>query len=377
MLYPTGQVRQQVAKLLRKALKGNDPAGPARQILELDPHCAFAYLLLGTKALSDGRHQEAQKHFWDGLAQQPCTHPFYLALADARRSQISEEDQLTRDLCRLTYRKLWMSESIPTEMAHEYNKTFGDAADVDFNQPGSFGALADAIDSKRSGPADPRLRPYLLLDMLQDQAGQGEVDEDLVGQIRRAAADMTPVLEGALHQWAYDNESVSPDALCLIVALLGEIAPVSALDNLLDASTASDPLLFIHIHWAIWRMAQRFPEAAMERFRARIPGANVSLRCGIAEQFSLMPKGHLSSLTALLLLNDFARIGGKVDADYLLSATVHILEMHGCLDEAKAAIRRCRPALPKLSAQSPPPRVHRRNGVPPRAPAADRDRAAS
>ena len=335
---------------MRNALKGDDPRVTAQEILRLDPHCGPAYLLLGSAAFEAGRIEEAERHFWAGLAERPCSHPFYMGLADARRAQSSDgdDDQLTRDLQRLSYRKIWMSGSIPEDLAQEFNETIGGKAGLDFNRPESFAALAEAIDSNRSGPADPRLRPYLLLDMLQDQADEMEVDEDLIGQIRRSAEEIAPVFESALREWANDTEIVSPDAICLIVALLGELAPVSALDNLLDASaTASDDDLFLHCHWAIWRMAQRFPDAATERFRARIPEAQVSLRCGIAEQFNLMPKGHVSGLTLLLLLKDFARLAGQVDADYLLSATVQALETHGCLDEAKAAIRRCRPALPK------------------------------
>ena len=350
MLYPPEATRQRVGKLLRNALKGDDPRAAAREILRLDPHCAPAHMLLGSTAFEAGRSEEAERHFWDGLAEWPCSHAFYMGLADARLVQEAgdSDDQLTKDMRRLAYRKIWMSGSIPEDLAQEFNNTIGGKAGLDFNKPESFLALAEAIDSDRSGPADPRLLPYLLLDMLQDQADTEEVDEDLIGQIRRLAEEIAPVFESALREWANDSEVVTPDAICLIIALLGEIAPVSALDNLLDAaSTANDDDLFLHCHWAVWRMAQRFPDAAMEQFRARIPEAPVSLRCGIAEQFSLMPKGQVSSLTLLLLLKDFARIGGQMDADYLLSAAVHALETHGCLDDAKAAIRRCRPALPK------------------------------
>ncbi len=350
MLYPTEAARQRVAKLMRNALKEDDPRAAAREILRLDPHCAAAHMLLGSTAFKAGRIEEAERHFWDGLAEWPCSQAFYVGLADARRAQsiAGSDDQLTNDLQRLAYRKIWMSGAIPQSLAKQFNETIGGKAGLDFNKPESFLTLAEAIDSDRSGPADARLRPYLLLDMLQDQADEMEVDEDLIGQIRRSAEEVVPVFESALREWANHSEVVTPDAICLIIALLGEIAPVSALDNLLDASeTANGDDLFLHCHWAIWRISQRFPEAAMERFRARIPDADASLRCGIAEQFSLMPKGQVSGLTLLLLLKDFARIAGQMDADYLLSATVLALETHGCLDEAKAAIRRCRPALPK------------------------------
>ena len=333
---------------MRNALTGDSPDAAAREILRLDPHCAPAYLLMGSAALEAGRKSEAERHFWDGLAERPCSHMFYVALADARAGGTTEDNELTLEVRRLGFQKLSRRATIPENLARRFNETLGGQMGLDFNEPEAFAALAEVIGSKRSEPADKRLRPYLLLDMLQEQAAEEEVDEDLLGQIRRSAEEIAPVFMSALREWANRSESLSPDAIGLIIALLGEIAPVSALDNLVEASsTASAASLFHRCHWAVWRMAQRFPDAAMERFRAFIPEANVSLRCGIAEQFSLMPKGQVSSLTLSLLLKDFARIAGQGDAEYLLSAAVYALETHGCFDEAKAAIRRCRPALPK------------------------------
>ena len=87
--------------------------------------------------------------------------------------------------------------------------------------------------------------------------------EELLGEIRSSPPEMAPVLESVLREWANDKDAIDEPALCLSVALLGEIGPVSALENLLDVSTTAIPAQFRHVNWAIYRMGQRFPEETL------------------------------------------------------------------------------------------------------------------
>jgi hypothetical protein len=223
------------------------------------------------------------------------------------------------------------------------NETMGQAAGLDFSNPATFKLVANIMGSiDRENLADPRLRPYLLLDRLQD-----DMTEELLGEIRSSPPEMAPVLESVLREWANDKDAIDEPALCLSVALLGEIGPVSALENLLDVSTTAIPALFRHVNWAIYRMGQRFPEETLGQFRARIPSASVALRCGIAEQLSFMPASPDAASAARLLLEGFPKLARDEDAGYLLAAAANALGVHDCVDEAVVAIGQNRDLLAK------------------------------
>src|ERR1700752_3186172 len=101
MLFRSQEQKKEFRKLLKDVGKRNDPAAFAR-VLELDPHCGPAYLALGKFALDAGRFAEAEKYYWDGLAEQPCSYSFFFALAELRTRQ-GLNDELTRDLTLLAF----------------------------------------------------------------------------------------------------------------------------------------------------------------------------------------------------------------------------------------------------------------------------------
>ena len=328
MLFPSEEHKKENRKQMRTINQGRGSIAAARRLLELDPHFGPAHLLFGTVSLDAGRFVEAEEHFWEGLAEHPCTYLFYFALGDARKRRGRVEDDLTRGLTVLTSRKLQRLEELPPE-AEEL-----------------FAGALDPLDVADDLRIDPRLRPFFLLDDLLEQADE-EMDEDLLEQIRASPDDMVPVLESALREWARNEETIGLEALCFAIALLGEMAPVQTLDNLLEVSMLGEPALFLHSHWAIWRMGERFPDETLRRLRARIPQAPLVLRCGIAEHLCLMPPNPLVPFTAHLLLEGFAKLARQEDALYLLAATVHALELQGCGDEARQELERCRALLPK------------------------------
>lgn len=332
MLFPPQSVSKQMEKLTRRLRGSKDRTAVMKQILALDPDFGGTYLALGMSVLEEGRLDEAEGYLWRGLSKQPCTHHFYLALASMREEE-DATDQLSRDLQFLTFRKLWMSPEIPKDAAELIQKAFGQGMQLDFRDPESYGLLLAGWESHpREGPADPRLRPYLLFDRLQEQVGD-TLDEDLLGQILSKGAEVAPVLSGALHEWVRYADAIDEPALSLAVALLGEVGTPADLPDLLELSALAIPSLFLHSHWAVWRMGQRFPEQTIETFGDRIPGANCGLRCGIAEHLSVMPRHPLIPGIAKLMLVDFQRFAGEPDVAYLAAAARHALTVHGCAEE--------------------------------------------
>jgi tetratricopeptide (TPR) repeat protein len=236
MLFRSKDLQKKVGKLVGAAVGTKDPA-IFRQVLDLDPHCGTAYLGLGNIAMTAGRIEEAEKYYWDGLAQQPCSYVFYFALAQLGKNR---NEELSRDLTMLAFRKLSQAGEASPKLVGLLNETMGQAAGLDFSNPATFKLVANIMGSiDRENLADPRLRPYLLLDRLQD-----DMTEELLGEIRSSPPEMAPVLESVLREWANDKDAIDEPALCLSVALLGEIGPVSALENLLDVSTTAIPALF-------------------------------------------------------------------------------------------------------------------------------------
>jgi tetratricopeptide (TPR) repeat protein len=343
MLFRPKDIQKKVGRLLGEAVKQRDAAA-FLQVLELDPHCGAAYLGLGNLAMTAGQFEEAERYYWEGLAQQPCSYAFYFALAQLCKTR-EQNGELARDLTTLAFQKLSDGREKSPAIVELLNETMGQAAGLDFHNPEAFGLVANVMKSVvREQPVDQRLRPYLLLQRMQD-----EMSVELLDEIRADAPGMTPVLEGVLREWTVDEDAIDGLVLCFSVALLGEIGPASALENLLDLSIFSDAGLFLHSQWAIYRMGQRFPEETLQEFHARIPEAPVSLRCGLAEQLSLMPGSPGGAAAARLLLDGFAKLAREEDAGYLLAAAAFALGKHGCVDEAGAVIEQHRGSLDKDS----------------------------
>src|SRR2546421_11160106 len=81
----TGQKFKKVLLELQK--KKIDDTTAAQRLLELDPHTALAYLLLGNLATEEGDLEKAESFLWKGLAEAPLQYLVYLPLADVRRSR--------------------------------------------------------------------------------------------------------------------------------------------------------------------------------------------------------------------------------------------------------------------------------------------------
>lgn len=305
-------------------------AAQARRMIALDPYFGEAYEALAVVAMHNKRLAEAEEWLREGLAKQPCTYLFYWHLVSVQE----RNDDEVEDLQELVCRKLSACLTIPKDIAKVFNKTAGRNLGLNFRQPESFELVVQALREKRgSDPNCAHLRPYFLFDHVQEQAETG-LDEALLDQLRAMEEEVQPILWAALNEWARNAEALSPVAICLVIALLGEMGAPGALEDLLEATTLTEGSAFLHAHWAVFRMGQRFPEFTLRKFAELLPGATTSLRCTIAEQLRLMPPQPLATAAARLLLDGIPPLEDDENTAYLVLAARHTMRVHGLDAEA-------------------------------------------
>jgi hypothetical protein len=110
---------------------------------------------------------------------------------------------------------------------------------------------------------------------------------------------------------------------------MGEIGGPDVLDDLLELAVFGDEEVFLHTHWAAWRIGQRRPVEALEKFRAATPSASPGLRCALAEQINLLPEVPGATPAVVDLLKGFADFASGPDGAYLLMMVVYcLIEFH-------------------------------------------------
>jgi SEC-C motif len=268
-------------------------------------------------------------------------------LADVLRRR-DPEGGLSKHLVQMALWKLSCSDEIPAS-AIDLFRGFFDGKDWDFTDPETyftFATMWEIGNRETSLPPEvsERLLPYQLLTELQRQTPT-VVDRDLVRDILANSGRCAPLWRAALREWARDQDSVSAKTLGLITALLGELAGPDVLDDLLDLSTYNDQPLFLHTHWAIWRIGQRYPCEALAVFRAAIPGASVGIRCGLANHLSLLPDDAGIEPALAELLEGFRSHAREEDAAYLLLAVVDALARRNLDLQGQALLAQYEPML--------------------------------
>lgn len=139
---------------------------------------------------------------------------------------------------------------------------------------------------------DPRVLPFIGLRHLQRQAAE-EVESETLRNVLDHPAEYEPLLFAAVHQWANENgeyHTLRLPALRIFIALLGEIGGPERIADLLEMSDIDDDPTSLHVHWALWRMGQRFPVETLKALRSAVRGASSTMRCGLAEQLYLLPE---------------------------------------------------------------------------------------
>jgi tetratricopeptide (TPR) repeat protein len=348
MLFLSKSEREQrlaVGRALEAGTIGEAEAG--ERLLQLDPDSGAAYLALGRARFAAGDLGEAESLFWQGLDRSPLVYPCYMALSDVRRKR-DADDPLAPRLRILGIWKLSFADEIADTIAESFR---GKSKGLNFKDPLTYEMLATAYEVQEKDAADPpevpdRLLPYRLLNDLQRQAPT-VVAGHLLHEILANSERCLPLWRAALRDWGKNPLAVSTKALALIVALLGEIAGVDVLDDLLDLATLHDDVIFLHTHWAIWRIGQRFPSETLAKFRAATPSAPLALRCGLAEQINLLPELEGMAPALIDLLEDFSGFADNQDAPYLLMVVVDAMSELGLDEGAQQVLDRYRGALPK------------------------------
>lgn len=324
-------------------------AAGAVRLLEFSPDDAIPYLLKANQLLAADDPDEAESWFWRGLERWPCRYMCY-SLLSVLRLRRDAGDMLGKHLRCLALWKLALAPEIPDEALAEFGHVF-EKTGADPKEPASYEDLAMAFEetldeSPLPAEVSERLRPYRLLNDLQIQAPD-DLDAELFKEILTNSERVVPLWRAALREWGGYQDAISPDALAMIVATLGEMAGTEFLDELLELACVGDPRISLHVHWAIWRIGQRFPAEALERFRAAAPGASVALRCALAEQIDLLPEtpGRVEALANLL--EGFSAVANHRDAAYLLVTVAHGLGESGQDEQARELLAANRRALPK------------------------------
>ena len=347
MLHLPDNLRSQFAGLARKAVNGDLTLEQAsREMLTLDPEHGPALFLLAQARAEAGDYDEAEALYWRALELDPCRYAAYLALSELLHRR-DPDSVPAAGLFSLGLWKLSFLEEIDSKTSDTFSKAM--KGDLDFGDPETYLLLATTSEIQFRKVETPevrgRLLPYRLLNDLQRQAGT-VVDLGLLEQVLDNAALCVPVWRGAVRSWAQSQSEVAAPALQMMLAILGEIGGPELLEELLELVTDPDDGIFLHSNWAVWRMAQRFPEEALSHFRAAIPKGRMSLRCAIADHLSLMAETEGLASALVQALEDFRELRNEPEAPYLLAVVIDALEQLGDDAEATRAFERYHIMLP-------------------------------
>src|SRR5262249_21678761 len=148
-----------------------------------------------------------------------------------------------------------------------------------------------------------------------------------------------PVFRGALHDYWQRPQFLSPNSLCLIAALLGEISGPEALDELVHFMDDEDHDIFVHAHWGAWRLGRRYPAQVLAFYSAAIPPARIPQLALIARELPFPPAPPGLSDALLATLDRLPEFANNDDAPFLLAIVVYALAELGLEDEAAEAVR--------------------------------------
>jgi hypothetical protein len=324
----------------------SDPEGAAARMMELWPGYAPARRVIAVQALKAGDRQRAEALFWELLELEPLDPQSYIIVATLLTER-NEADVMAKRLRHLALWKMGLGGYIPTAVAESFKALAGEGS----RDPEIYEVLARLEDTAVEGVVDPpdvveRLRPFRLLNDLQRDACNVLQPETLEA-ILEHGAECAPLFCNALREWAQDADAMDDDALCMLIAILGEIADADTAADLLElADTASKPR-FLHANWAIFRLGQRFPAELLAQFRAARAGAPPGVLCAMADQMTLLEdvEGDIEFLTGLLDGFDFS--GDEEEAAYLLGLVAQALADRGKEDLAQSVLNRHGKKLPK------------------------------
>jgi hypothetical protein len=344
MLFSTDEIQQRRAEISRQHQAGEiTDVVAGRLLIEADPDCAAGYLLLSNWRIDEGDPEGAESYCWEALQRMPCDARPYLSLAEMRRRQ-SEHDPVARRLTALGFYKISFREEVPQEIQDLFRQNKPDA-EMDFGDPNVFQDLAMAIDqqARNEEAPDERLEPYELLNEIEIWARPG-LEPELLGRILDHSSALIPLWRAALRQWAERGDAPGDEALGMIIALLGEAGGPGTIGDLMELVDSTDPLVFLHANWAVWRLGQRFPAEALATLAA---ADRVTPRCAAAEHIPLLPDTPGREAALSRLLEGFEELAKEDEVAFLLAAVTGALERLSRFADAERALRQYRTLLRK------------------------------
>jgi hypothetical protein len=247
---------------------------------------------------------------------------------------------MTHGVSTLGFWKLAFYAEIPAGVAEGMGQ-IEELQGQDASDPATYELLALSLEAEAPAMGWPkRLAPYRILNEIQRHQYSG-LDPDLVREIRESAEECGPVFYGALRQWAdHGPEVVSNEVAGLLFALMGEIGGPELIPELLVVYGCPDSAVVSHAFWAVWRLGQRFPEAAFQSLRGLGAEASSGFRATLAEQIYLLPEIAGKRQAILGLLDGFPEVAKENDAAYLLLTVSTLVAMLGAAGESLAILQR-------------------------------------
>lgn len=348
MLHYPESVRRRLAQITRQVERRKmDTLTGAREMLAVAPDMGAPILVTALALQGEGKVTQAEDTLWSGLRKAPCCGELYFGLGSLIR-ELRPEDPTASEMLMYGCRLLGMAGKIKStvaELVGDVVRQFGPAG-----VPASYAAAAERYEAElksAEGERDPRVLPFRAFHKLLEEA-ETAVQPATLQEIQQHQSD-EPLLYAALRHWANESPeygSLHLQAVQIFIALLGEMGGPERIADLLELSQSKERTTFLHVHWAIWRLGQRFPEEALKTFRETTRGASLGMRCALAEHLTLLPP-DLEGMTEAFadLLNGFGRFAGADDTSYLLALTTNAMAERGAVDAAHALLELHRAAL--------------------------------
>jgi SEC-C motif len=350
MLYLSKSLLKEMQKITDDADAGRlDPRVAGERLVRMCPEFLPAYALLDRAYELAGDEVSADMSLWRCLEHDPAHFLPYFLMSVHRKAK-DPDDVIAKHLLEMACWKISLDLEVPEMVEDHFQNSAGPEAELDFSEPETFGMLATVMELNRQKEGDDppevveKLLPFRLFSDLERQA-EDAVDPVLLNRLREHAARCVPILYAAIRGWAnfgYGTEA----SISMTAALLGELGSIELLPDLLELSQRSRPPLFLHVNWAIYRLARRFPEPALECLHSLIASANVGVRCAIAEHLIFMDNLPGVAQVFRELLDGFRKLAKHHDAPYLLRIVLHgLTELEEDSEKIDELERQCRPLL--------------------------------
>ena len=339
MLFLSEEERNLQRRKLAAAMEG-DREQEARHLVQLMPDFAMGWMLLGAASTDPA---ESLAALWKALSLEPFRASHYLNLAD-HLTESDPADALAKELRALALWKLALSQEVDKLLGKHFETIMGAEA----WEPESYEVLAEAQERENAKWPRPaairaRLRPYYLLNKLQQQALDA-MEPSTLREILNAREECEPLFRNALRQWARSDNLVDDETVSRLVVILGEISGPDFAEELMEVINWGDMKMFVHIQWSLQRLAQRHPAPVLEVFR-KLAAGDLVARAAIAEQLVVMNPviGDVEVLTSVLDgFDNFVRESG---APFVISAVVSALRDRGETSQARSLAERYMPGL--------------------------------